>query len=298
MTLAARPAGSAIIGLIIQSLAARTTPQVSGLGCLLTSSSWSPRTTRSCWVPIVPMSHAEWVAGSLAPVDREHLRHPQRPAWPGTPRRPHPTRSGGPGRATPRFGRGDLVGLEIGAPDKRSLVASDHWDLIHLLADQLGEMEGVTRVDIPGRPSLLLFEVRRRGRGRCWWSGTSATPSTGERAAGGVRLAVTGGTGNRRRRAGPGAAAATPSVALRRLLLVGRPGCSLPGGEVGGSPRRHEAAGASSSVEGRLDRVTSRSWCTTHKAWADPQPRRERTCTSGMAPRSRLPGGRDDCVAR
>jgi hypothetical protein len=29
-------------------------------------------------------------------------------------------------------------------------------DLIHLLADQLGEVEGVTRVDVPGRPSLLL----------------------------------------------------------------------------------------------------------------------------------------------
>jgi hypothetical protein len=26
-------------------------------------------------------------------------------------------------------------------------------------------MEGVTRVDLPGRPSLLLFEVRRRGPG-------------------------------------------------------------------------------------------------------------------------------------
>jgi hypothetical protein len=36
------------------------------------------------------------------------------------------------------------------------LVAYDHWDLIHLLADQLGAVEGVTRVDMPGRPSLLL----------------------------------------------------------------------------------------------------------------------------------------------
>ena len=31
--------------------------------------------------------------------------------------------------------------------------------------DQLGEVEGATRVDLPGRPSPLLFEVRRRGPG-------------------------------------------------------------------------------------------------------------------------------------
>jgi hypothetical protein len=68
---------------------------------------------------------------------------------------------------------------ETGAPDKRSLVAYDHWELIHLLADQLGEMESVTRVDVPGRPSLLLFEVRRRGLGRCWCLG-AARPFHGE----------------------------------------------------------------------------------------------------------------------
>jgi hypothetical protein len=30
------------------------------------------------------------------------------------------------------------------------LVAYDYWDPIHLLADQVGEMEGVTRVDMRG----------------------------------------------------------------------------------------------------------------------------------------------------
>src|SRR5215211_387239 len=53
-----------------------------------------------------------WLVGPLAAVDREHLRHPQRPAWAGTPRRPHPGRRGCPGRATlARSGRGDLVEL-------------------------------------------------------------------------------------------------------------------------------------------------------------------------------------------
>jgi len=34
-----------------------------------------------------------------------------------------------------------------------------------LLADQLAGVEEVTRVEVPGRPRLFLFQVRRRGRG-------------------------------------------------------------------------------------------------------------------------------------
>jgi hypothetical protein len=34
-----------------------------------------------------------------------------------------------------------------------------------LLADQLAGVDGVTRLEVPGRPGLLLFDVRRRGRG-------------------------------------------------------------------------------------------------------------------------------------
>src|SRR5918993_5172212 len=56
-------------------------------------------------------------------MDREHLRHPQRPAGPGTPPRPHPTRGGGPSRpAAPRPGHRDLV--ELGDRRGRQALAS------------------------------------------------------------------------------------------------------------------------------------------------------------------------------
>jgi hypothetical protein len=42
-----------------------------------------------------------WQPGRDAPMDRSHLRHPQRPAGPGTPRRPHPSRGLHPHRPAP-----------------------------------------------------------------------------------------------------------------------------------------------------------------------------------------------------
>jgi hypothetical protein len=39
-------------------------------------------------------------------------------------------------------------------------------DTFALLADRLAGVEGVTRVEVPGRPGLRLFQVDRRGRGR------------------------------------------------------------------------------------------------------------------------------------
>jgi hypothetical protein len=188
-------------------------PRSAAWGCLLTSSSWSPPTVRSCCVPIVPMSHAEWVAGSLGRwwIESTFDTLKTSLAWNATAAAPCPEWWSG---VAQRLALGVAIwwNWEAGTPGKRSLVAYDHWDLIHLLADQLGEVEGVTRVDMPGRPSLLLFEVRRRGRGRCWWSGSSATLPRGGRAAGGVRLAVAWA----RRRCGDALRR------RRRLLLAGR----------------------------------------------------------------------------
>jgi hypothetical protein len=65
--------------------------------------------------------------GSLAPMDREHLRHPQGPAWAGTPP------GTDPGRVYVRVAQRLLAlaaaiwwNWQIGAPDKRSLLAYDH----------------------------------------------------------------------------------------------------------------------------------------------------------------------------
>ena len=38
-----------------------------------------------------------------------------------------------------------------------------------LAADQLAGVDSVTRIQVPTRPSLFLFEVRRAGRDRRWW---------------------------------------------------------------------------------------------------------------------------------
>jgi Transposase DDE domain len=66
-----------------------------------------------CWrAPTALTALPVRVAGAGGPVDREQLRHPQRPAWAGTPRRPDPGWGGGPGRPTPaRPGHRDLVEL-------------------------------------------------------------------------------------------------------------------------------------------------------------------------------------------
>src|SRR5829696_6429283 len=51
-----------------------------------------------CWsAPTAGMNRTAGVAGWDPPVGREHLRHPQRPARAGTPRRPHSSRGCGSG---------------------------------------------------------------------------------------------------------------------------------------------------------------------------------------------------------
>jgi hypothetical protein len=59
------------------------------------------------------------------------------------------------------FGKLPLLGYQGGELTVRHPSA----DTFALLADRLAGVEGVTRVAVPGRPSLRLFEVERRGRG-------------------------------------------------------------------------------------------------------------------------------------
>jgi hypothetical protein len=83
--------------------------------------------TRACCGLTGPMSRTGWVAGPLAPVDRKHLCHPQDQL--GLERHRGRTLAGVYARVGQR-----LLALataiwwnwEIGAPDKRSLVAYDH----------------------------------------------------------------------------------------------------------------------------------------------------------------------------
>ena len=103
-----------------------------------------------------------------------------------------------------------------------------------LLAERVAgvEVDGVTRLEVPERPNLLAFEVRRPGGGRCWWCGSSATPSAGRTSR---RWRSTGHGrqhGHRCRRARPGPAgggARRPGEALgvahsrvHRRRLTGR----------------------------------------------------------------------------
>jgi hypothetical protein len=71
------------------------------------------------------------------------------------------------------FGKFPLLGYEGTELRRRNPSA----EAFSLLAERLAGVDGVTRVQVPGRPSLMVFEVRRRGRDRCWWCGSSATPS-------------------------------------------------------------------------------------------------------------------------
>jgi hypothetical protein len=75
-----------------------------------------------------------------------------------------------------------------------------------LLAERLDgvEVDGVTRLEVPERPNLLVFEVRRRGRAVAGGVGAARRLRRGGRAAGGVRLAMAGSTAGRCRRARPG----------------------------------------------------------------------------------------------
>ena len=50
-------------------------------------------------------------------------------------------------------------------------------DAFALVAGQLTGVDSVVRIELPGRPDRYLFEVRRPGRGPCWWYGSCATRS-------------------------------------------------------------------------------------------------------------------------
>jgi hypothetical protein len=59
------------------------------------------------------------------------------------------------------FGKFALLDYQGGELGRRHPPA----ETFALLADRLAGVEEVTRVEVPGRPDLLLFQVRRRGRG-------------------------------------------------------------------------------------------------------------------------------------
>jgi hypothetical protein len=59
------------------------------------------------------------------------------------------------------FGKFALLGYQGTELSQRHPAA----EAFALLADQLAGVDGVTRVAVPARPGLMLFDVRRRGRG-------------------------------------------------------------------------------------------------------------------------------------
>jgi hypothetical protein len=74
-----------------------------------------------------------------------------------------------------------------------------------------------------------------------------------------------------------------PAAVLRPLLVAGRPGCRQAGREVGGSPQRHQAAGAAPLLARSSRLGDQRPGGTT---WHGPaSSKEERTCASGLSPK-------------
>jgi hypothetical protein len=135
------------------------------------------------------------------------------------------------------FGKLALLGYEGTELRRRNPSA----EAFSLLAERLAGVDGVTRVEVPGRPGLMVFEVRRRGRGpllvvweqRDSFSGEDeppvafAWPWPAGAATAVDALGPVGAAGRAPRRPGGGPGVAHAAVRRRRLTrpsLRRRPG--------------------------------------------------------------------------